>query len=203
MAGWLLSIRSDKKDKSRRNMSMTEGYNNKIEGLAETDSHERRRHSRYPFTATVEVMESKSQTRIQARASDLGRGGCYMDTMSSFPPGSGVKLRLTKGTRSLEIEGEVVYSLDGMGMGVKFTDTDPDRIWTVKKWVGELSGELLPDKDFPSSRTQSNSQERQASKECEVLTELLVELIRIGALSSTKGNAMLQKLNHIQRAKFN
>jgi hypothetical protein len=97
---------------------MSEELNNKIDGSAETDPHERRRHARHPFTATVEAVELKSQTRIQGRTSDLSRGGCYVDTISSFPAGSIVKMRLTKEMRSFEARAEVVYSSVGMGDAV-------------------------------------------------------------------------------------
>ena len=59
---------------------MFEEPNNKIGSSAEPDPHERRRHARYPFTATVEALEPKSQMLIQGRTSDLSRGGCYVDT---------------------------------------------------------------------------------------------------------------------------
>jgi hypothetical protein len=70
---------------------MSEKLNNKMGGSAETDPHERRRHTRHPFTATVEAVELKSQTRIQGRTSELSRGGGYVDTLSSLPVGSIVK----------------------------------------------------------------------------------------------------------------
>ena len=78
--------------------------------------------------------------------------------ISSFPAGSIVKIRLTKEMRSFEAQAEVVYSLVGMGMGVKFTDADPEQLWTVEKWVGELSGELLPKPELPRPSDQSCDQ---------------------------------------------
>ena len=177
---------------------MFEEPNNKIDSSAEPDPHERRRHARYPFTATVEAVEPKSQTRIQGRTSDLSRGGCYVDSISSFPAGSVVKMRLTKEMRSFEAQAEVVYSVVGMGMGVKFTDADPEQLWTVEKWVGELSGELLPEPELPQPSDQSCAQEKLGNEENDVLNELVMELMRQGVLSNAKCEAMLQKLNCIR-----
>ena len=182
---------------------MFEEPNNRIDSSSDPDSHERRRHSRYPFTATVETVEPKSQTRIQGRTSDLSRGGCYVDTISSFPAGSIVKMRLTKEMRSFEAQAEVVYSLAGMGMGVKFTDADPEQFWTLEKWVAELSGELLPEPELPQPSDQSCAQRRPGNEEYLVLNELVMELMRQGVLSNAKCEAMLQKLNRTGRAKSN
>ena len=164
---------------------------------------ERRRHARYPFTATVEMVELKSQTRIYGRTSDLSRGGCYVDATSSFPAGSIVKIRLTKEMRSFEAQAEVVYSLSGMGIGVKFTGADPEQVSTLEKWVAELSGELLPRTELSQPSDQSCAQRMPGNEECFVLSELLIELMRQGVLSNAKCEDMLQKLNRLGRAKTN
>jgi len=180
---------------------MSEELNNKIGGSAETDPHERRRHARHTFTATVEAVELKSQTRIQGRTSDLSRGGCYVDTINSFPAGSIVKMRLTKETRSFEAQAEVVYSLVGMGMGMKFTNAEPEQLWTVEKWMAELTGELLPEPELSQPFDPSCAQERVGNEEHLVLNELLMELMRQGVLSNFKCKAMLEKLTQTGRAK--
>src|SRR5882762_7770041 len=166
-----------------------------IDSSTEHDPHERRRHTRYPFTVTVEAVEGKSQTRIHGRTSDLSRGGCYVDTISSFPAGSVVKMRLTKDARSFEALAEVVYSLVGMGMGVKFTSGDPQQLLTLEKWVGELSGKLLPESELPQSSDQSCSAPSREIVEWRVLHDLITELTIQGALSTEKSKAMLQRLN--------
>src|ERR1700681_4740767 len=112
-----------------------------VGSLTECVPDERRRQVRYPFTAAVEVVVRETQTRIQGRTSDLSRGGCFLDTASCFPAGSTVKIRLTKDHRRFEAHAEVVYSLVGMGMGVKFTAAEIQQLGTVEKWVAELSGE--------------------------------------------------------------
>jgi len=166
-----------------------------IDSPTDVDPHERRKHTRYPFTVTVEAVESKSQTRIQGRTSDLSRGGCYVDTISSFPAGSVVKIRLTKDARSFESQAQVVYSSVGMGMGVKFTAGDSQQLSTLEKWVGELSGKLLPEPELPEASDQSYSQASSGNAEFRVLNELITELTNQGLLSSEKSKAMLQKLD--------
>jgi hypothetical protein len=182
---------------------MIDEHNNKIQGSGEIDPHERRRHARYPFTATVEAVELKSQTRIQGRTSDLGRGGCYVDTTSSFAIGSVVKMRLTEGTRSFETRAEVVYSLGGMGMGVKFTEVDLEQRCALEKWVAEISGETLPGQESARPSLRVCAQPTQGKVESQVLNELLLEIMKQGLLPNEKCKAMLQKLNRVSSVKSN
>ena len=63
-------------------------------GSRGVSSIERRKHSRYSFSAAVELMEMRSAARIQGRLSDLGRGGCYIDTISPFGVGAEVNVDL-------------------------------------------------------------------------------------------------------------
>jgi hypothetical protein len=166
---------------------------------AKRATHERRRYTRYPITATVEAVERQSQTRIQGRTSDLSQGGCYVDTISSFPAGSVVTMRLTKETRSFEAQAEVVYSLTGMGMGVKFVNANPEQLSTVEKWVAEVSGELPPELELEEPSEPPCAQERPGNEEYYVLTELLVELMKQRVLPDEKCRAMLQRLNRTAR----
>ena len=182
---------------------MIEEPKDRIDNFSDPDSHERRRDSRYPFTATVEIVEPESQTRIQGRTSDLSRGGCYVDTIIPLSAGSIVKMHLTKEMRTFEAQAEVVYSLAGMGMGVKFTDTDPEQFWTVEKWLAELSGELLLQPELPQTSDQPCAQRGSGNEEFLVLNELVIELMRQGVLSNAKCKAMLQKLNRTRSAKSN
>jgi hypothetical protein len=175
---------------------------NKIEMSSGADAHERRRHGRHPFTATVEAVETNTQTRINGRTGDMSRGGCYVDTISSFPPGSIVKMRLTKETDSFEAMAEVVYSMVGMGMGVKFTYAEPEQFWTLQKWVGELSGEIVTEPEALRPSNPSCVEGKPGNEENEVLNELLMLLTKQGVLSDANCEAMLAKLNRPRSAKL-
>jgi len=182
---------------------MLEETNNNLDSSSAREPRERRRHLRYPFTATVETVEAKSQARIQGRTSDLSQGGCYVDTINSLPTGSMVRICLTKGMRSFEAQAEVVYSLAGMGMGMKFTNFDPGQVGIVEKWVAELSGEQQPEPELSQPSDPSQAQQRPGNEEYLVLNELVMELMRQGVLSNAKCEAMLQKLNRTGRAQLN
>src|SRR6266852_6205232 len=110
---------------------------------------ERRAHARYPFTAGAEVLDARSGARLNARVSDLSRGGCYVDSISPFTVGTEVKLRITKDASSFSSQAKVVYSSVGMGMGLAFTVIEPEQRWILEKWLAELRGEPSPEPESP------------------------------------------------------
>jgi PilZ domain len=153
-------------------------------------SSERRQHPRYPFTGTLEAFELASQTRMQGRTADLSEGGCYVDTMSPFPAETRVRVRITRAQRSFESQATVVYSVAGMGMGLRFEATEPQQLVSLRKWVSELSGE---------SSTEAATEEKENSAggvpaRDAVLNELIIELMRKGVVAEGKGRGMLQRL---------
>ena len=152
---------------------------------------ERRQSPRYPFTATAEAVELQSRARIVGRTADLGRGGCYVDTISPFPVGTPVKLRLSQGNRSFECQAAVIYSHVGMGMGLAFTEVGPDQQSVLQEWLGVLSGELTPSSEpqpVAESPLYSSQNERH------VLNQLISLLIRKRILTETEGMTLLREL---------
>jgi|SRR6185437_1403111 len=167
--------------------------------IAELRPQERRAHVRYLFTAAADVVDTVSGTRLSARCSDLGLGGCFIDTTSPFPVGTVVALRLTMEQKSFQTSASVAYSMPGMGMGLAFTAAEPNQIWVLKQWIGELSGERphdltpvpLPQKEAPQ---EDNSQPGGSSESVFVLNELIITLMRKKVLSESEGKLLLKKL---------
>ena len=58
---------------------------------------ERRTNPRYGFTADAEVIEDGSGTRIEARITDIGQRGCYVETPRSFPLGTAIRVQVIQG----------------------------------------------------------------------------------------------------------
>jgi len=154
---------------------------------------EHRNTPRSAFTAAVVVVEPKSGTRIDAHTSDLSIGGCYVDTMSPFPEGTEVQLRLTAQGKSFNAKARVTYSLIGVGMGLGFTTVGPEQLSILEKWFAELRGELqpellLPGEEQPPYRSTANAEEHY------VLEELLVLMMRKGLLTEEEGEPILHRL---------
>jgi hypothetical protein len=160
---------------------------------AERRNAERRQHTRYAVSATLEAVELQSKARFNGRISDLSRGGCYVDTMTALSVGAIVKLRITREGSCFESKAKVMGSAAGMGMSLMFTDTEPAQTEILEKWVRELSGESLPSEpDLPELQAQPGAEPTGASQS-DALSELIIELMRTGALSAIKGKAILQK----------
>jgi PilZ domain len=158
---------------------------------------EHRSHPRYPFTASVEVSETESGTTNKARVSDIGLGGCYVDTNSPFSSGTSVKVRIIREKKSFQALGKVVYSLPGMGMGIQFITVEPEQLWILEKWVAEVAGEPFPESDALEQHEEPHpipESANQTSNQNFVLHELIIALMRHGVLGDAEGKAMLQRL---------
>jgi hypothetical protein len=159
-------------------------------------SRERRAHARYPFSAGVDSVEVRSGARLHGRISDIGRGGCYVDSISPFTVGAELKVLIIKDANSFAAQARVVYSTTGMGMGVMFTAIEPEQRWMLEKWLAELRGESSAveqpkngDVVLPSETAKSANSEQTL-----VLNELIVALMRKRVLTDAEGKALLQKL---------
>jgi PilZ domain len=155
---------------------------------------ERRSQPRYAFTATAEVVDMVSRTRMNTRISDLGMEGCYVDTNSPFPLKTRVRIRIISAKRTFETLGVVVYSLPNMGMGISFAEPEPLQHVILKAWIDELSGASVA--DFEPSEHDASSSAESAHKDAQVhvLQELIVALMRKNTLSESEGKALLLHL---------
>jgi PilZ domain len=167
----------------------------------ENDPHERRRSTRYPFVAGAEVIEPESNTAIAGRTSDLGRGGCFIDTLNPFPPGTIVRVRLTLEQCTFEAHAKVVYSINGIGMGLLFKGVQPGQARVLEGWIARLSGKAMleplayPPEATPVPPPAATPPAPDADFEPRfVLNELIIILMRKRVLSEAEGKSLLQKL---------
>jgi len=166
-----------------------------VEDTVELSTNDDRRGApRYAFTATAEVVDMGSRTRMNTRISDLSMDGCYVDTNAPFPVRTKVRIRVSASKKTFETLGTVVYSLPNMGMGIAFTTQEPIQRDILKKWIDELSGAV--EADFEPSETDAPASVASAHKDAQlhVLQELIVALMRKNTLTETEGKALLQNL---------
>lgn len=156
---------------------------------------ERRAHPRYHFTACVAAIDVKYRTTMNARTSDISRGGCYVDAFCPFPVNADVKLRLSCEKRSLIAKAKVVCSKTGMGMGLEFRDLEEPQLEVLDEWLGELSG-ARPPKESETCEAPWEAESELAVDRTQwyVLHELVVALMRKSLLGHQEGKAMLRKL---------
>ena len=156
---------------------------------------ERRRNLRFPFSSTVEAVENNSGTKVIGRTSDLGLGGCYVDTLSPFPVGTEAKIRILRENESFEAQAKVVYSLMGMGMGLAFVSAQPKQVRIFQRWLQEISGQPIPAQEIPTqvASDPAPSQETQTLKNV-VLSDLIMTLMQKKVLTEVEGKDLLRKL---------
>jgi PilZ domain-containing protein len=115
------------------------------------DSTDRRKNVRFAVSASADMVELLTRTRLSGRASDLGVGGCYIDTVTPFPVGTSLVVNLTSEKHNVRAMAKVVYAPIGMGMGLAFAEMTPTQRGNLTSWLGELSG------DIPKEQTASET----------------------------------------------
>jgi hypothetical protein len=178
---------------------------------------ERRQDPRYSVAAMADATELRSQTRVSGRISDIGPGGCYFEAMSPFAVGADLRVRITRSEQTFVANARVLYSTGGMGMGLLFSQMEPDQRELLNRWVGELSGSgvepLAPvavaanvgeESHGVSGRHGAHEFEhepeaaavagRSNDEQRNVLNELIITLIRKRVLTDAEGKALLRKL---------
>ena len=98
---------------------------------------DRRANPRYAFAATAEVVAADSSAKAKTQVRDLSQQGCYLDTETPLALGTPANVRMTKGAKSLEVQGRVVYVQPGKGMGLMFTAVNPEHGGTLDTWIAE------------------------------------------------------------------
>jgi len=97
-----------------------------------------RKSPRFPFIASAEVTELRSEARLRARTSDLSREGCYLDMLNPLPNGTPLKIQVTHQDGHFDTTGRVVHSQPHMGMGVAFEEVSGLKAQTLDKWLADL-----------------------------------------------------------------
>jgi len=154
---------------------------------------ERRSQVRFPFTAAAEVYELHSQTRLTGRCSDLGSGGCYVDTLSPLPVGAIVKIRMERDMREFEAMAVVTYALVSMGMGLAFTEIKGEHQEVLRSWIAGLSGKQLPKPAVSTTVPEIGAIDANANMRL-MLNELIYLLVRKKIITENEGSELLRQM---------
>jgi hypothetical protein len=168
---------------------------------------ERRVQTRYPFTASADVYELRSQTRVNGRCSDLSAGGCYVDTLSPLPVGAVVRIRLVRDSRAFEAAAVITYAHTSMGMGLAFTGMKREDQEVLRSWIADLSGEQPPELAVsleapapapaplapPSPARETEATETNASLQ-PIVYELIALLMRKKLITENEGALLLRRM---------
>ena len=155
-----------------------------------TTEAERRGTNRHAVTASAEVIELSSGARFATRTTDLGPGGCFVDTLVPFPVGSNVRVKVQKGKTQFETAGLVVYSQAGLGMGIAFGDMEAAQRNALDAWIAELAGEKQSLANEPSYDVNRVDDAGRLSDRA-ALARLVRLMISKGMLTEAEGASIL------------
>lgn len=161
-----------------------------------SDSAERRKNKRFAVSASAELLESQTSTRLNGRVSDLGVGGCYIDTVSPLPVGASLLIKLVSGNHSVAAKAAVIYAQVGMGMGLVFTEISADHKERLSAWLRELDGESC--EEHPSQANAPEPSVPCAAAEPAGLVQALQDLVSLlgnrGVLSESEVEVLREKM---------
>lgn len=103
-----------------------------------------RRWPRYPFVAIVFAISPFLDVGLTARTTDIGMGGCYINSVNPLPPGTTITIELVHKGESFKAHGEIVYSQPNTGMGIRFIKIDQGNRDILARWIEELETEQSP-----------------------------------------------------------
>lgn len=103
-------------------------------------SDERRKHDRVPISIAVHYEDHAETVVVQSR--DISLGGLFLGTITPAPPGTDLALvlQLPGAHGPIQANGRVVHCLQGIGMGVEFSDFPGDSESRLRDYLGGAGG---------------------------------------------------------------
>lgn len=151
---------------------------------------DRRNNLRTQIDAGAEIVELDSGARFSTRISDVSEGGCFVEAVTPLPVGSRVRLTLLGGSTPFETRGFVVYTQQGLGMGVAFSEMSDEQRMAFETWLnsGRTKNETPPATPPPNLRTWQNAESTQP-----LVGRLIRILVARGILTEEDGQALLRE----------
>jgi len=109
----------------------------------------KRSNPRFTFSAEAEAV-LRDGTSVDAQVFELSARGCYIDTVKPIDMGTELTLRISNGMSMCELQGKVIYTHPGggmgvFGMGVVFEEMAPEQRVELESWLRDLaSGQSQP-----------------------------------------------------------
>lgn len=98
---------------------------------------EKPRARRYPFAASIDLVEMESETETREQTTDLSVFGCQVSTQKPFAAGTRVRLRIIHRGAIFAALGQIVNARKN-SMGVVFTKIEQKDQAILEKWLGEV-----------------------------------------------------------------
>jgi hypothetical protein len=108
-----------------------------IDNFQSAAASERRKSARVKCEISVEL-HPPGQPVMWGRASDLSRGGCFVEMAIPLKAESKLEVVLWLGGSKLRVEGEVASASPGFGIGIRFTNISPQAQESLQQHIQSL-----------------------------------------------------------------
>ena len=99
-----------------------------------TSGKERREAKRISYICEVEC-HGTGVNRLRTRLNDISTTGAFIDSMTTFAPGTAMRLKFKVKDIPIEADAEVRYSMPRMGMGVRFINLKPEHLAVLEHLI--------------------------------------------------------------------
>ncbi len=155
--------------------------------------HKNRKQVRFAFTAAAEICDLASKARLTGRCSDIGLGGCYVDTLTPLSVGSLLAIRIEHGESEFVALATVAFAHRSMGMGLKFTEMQPAHREVLQRWIANLEAEDSAKAAGIAANAGAEAR-RMESNTSLILSELIALLVRKKILTDSEAAKLLPKI---------
>ena len=116
-------------------MSSDESHDSSVHDPAGNDPADKRRHPRYQVAVQVELYPEGVTTPMRTATSEISLGGCYVETMFTFPVGSILSMTLWLGDVKVSTLAKVATCFPQVGNGIEFTGLSAEDGETLRQFL--------------------------------------------------------------------
>jgi hypothetical protein len=94
---------------------------------------------RYNFGAIAQVIDLDEPDELVSLTRDLSSSGCFITTTTPLPTGARVRVRISHSDAEFMAVGKVTGNLSSEGMGIVFTEIEPNDRAILERWLGNAT----------------------------------------------------------------
>jgi hypothetical protein len=100
---------------------------------------DRRQHPRYTVQVPIEIRQEDSDLPMRLETTDLSRGGCYIQLISTLPLGARMHVTLWLGGYPVVIQGRVVTRHPQFGNGIMFLEFEGEGDQLLNRYLEAIT----------------------------------------------------------------
>ena len=101
---------------------------------------DKRQHTRVSWLVEAQLWCRDQDVHWNVRLTDIGEGGCFVDTLVPLEEGSPVSLKVNDASGLLEIPGRILYGQPTIGSAMEFDPMDDSLRLRIQKIIASAGG---------------------------------------------------------------